>query len=298
MKNFRLYIPMLLLAASVCSSCGGGVSKKGMMTDSVEMKVMTFNIRYANPGDGPNYWDNRREAVVKMIHAEKPDIMGIQEGLEQQVLYLDSALTDYGYVGVGRDDGKTAGEYAAVFYNKERFSLEDEGNFWLNETQDTAQMGWDAVCVRIATWVKLFEKENGKEMVVFNTHFDHVGKVARSESAKLLLSKAEAEGTEMPVIIMGDLNYPTSDLSLAPLVNAPTFIEVRKMAESFPQGDELPSRTFQGFRDRHAPDDPEGKPIDHIFTQGFRPLEYRVITDGYGVPFLSDHYPVVAVLKY
>lgn len=310
-KSFSLFklalASVLGLTAAVFVSCGGG-AKSTAVADSSEVKVMTFNIRYANPDDGPNFWDNRRESVVKMIQAEKPDVMGIQEGLVQQVGYLDSALTNYSYVGVGRDDGKTAGEHAAIYFNKDRFEVMDSGNFWLNETPDQPVMGWDAVCIRIATWVRLKEKTTGKEMMVFNTHFDHIGKIARQESAKLLLSRVHQVGDSIPTLIMGDLNYPTSDPSLAPLVNAPTFVEVRKAAEVYPQGDALPSRTFQGFRERkpqeeRLPDSPadadyEGEPIDHIFAQNFRVLEYRVVTDGYGVPFLSDHYPVAAVLKY
>ncbi len=262
-----------------------------------ETKVMTFNIRNDNPADGINQWQNRREALVQMLRAEQPDVLGIQEGLAHQVSYLDSALMDYAYVGVGRDDGKTAGEYTAIFYRTQRLELQEQGTFWLNPTQDTARMGWDAVCVRIATWATFRERNTGREFRVFNTHFDHVGKLARQESAKLLAGRVEQAGDQMPAVIMGDFNCTMSDASLAPLATA--FVESRgAFLESHPQqANALPLATFQGFGFKAEVSAEEAvAPIDHIFVRGFRPTQYRIITDDYGVPFLSDHYPVVATL--
>lgn len=254
---------------------------------------MTFNIRYANPDDGPDYWDNRREAVVRMVEEVKPGVMGIQEGLAPQVAFLDSALTGYSYVGVGRDDGHEAGEYAAVFYNDSLYAPVEDGHFWLSETPDSACLGWDAVCIRIATWVKLREKATGREFLVFNTHFDHIGVVARQESAKLLLSRVHEFGDSIPTVIMGDFNFPVTDPSLAPLMNTPTFTEVRGSNAAKPQGDSLPQVTYRGFGHGEP-----GELIDHIFCQKFVPESYEVITSGYGVPYLSDHLPVLAVLRY
>lgn len=282
----------LLLAGLSAASCGTS-TKTDTGADSSELRVMTFNIRYANPDDGPDYWDNRREAVVRMVGDVKPGVMGIQEGLAPQVAFLDSALTGYSYVGVGRDDGKQAGEYAAVFYNDSLYAPVADGHFWLGENPDSAALGWDAVCIRIATWVKLKEKATGREFLVFNTHFDHIGVMARQESAKLLLSRVHEFGDSIPTVIMGDFNFPVTDPSLAPLVNAPTFCEARATARTKPQGDSLPAVTYRGFGHGEP-----GELIDHIFCQKFTPETYEVITSGYGVPYLSDHMPVLAVLKY
>lgn len=254
---------------------------------------MTFNIRYANPDDGPNYWDNRRDAVVRMVEEVQPGVMGIQEGLAAQVAFLDSALTEYAYVGVGRDDGRTAGEYAAVFYVDSLYAPVEEGHFWLSETPDSASLGWDAACIRIATWVRLRERATGREFLVFNTHFDHVGVEARRQSARLLVNRVHEFGDSIPAVIMGDFNFPVTDPSLAPLVNAPTFTEVRGSEASKPQGDSLPQVTYRGFGHGEP-----GELIDHIFCRKFVPVTYEVITSGYGVPYLSDHFPVLAVLKY
>ena len=289
----------LILSLAVCAgmlsmaSCGSSPKLTENAADSSELRAMTFNIRYANPDDGPDYWDNRREAVVRMVNEVNHDVMGIQEGLVQQVKFLDSALTGYSYVGVGRDDGHEAGEYAAVFYRDSLYTPVADGHFWLNETPDSAALGWDAVCVRIATWVKLREKATGREFLVFNTHFDHIGVVARRESAKLLLSRVHEFGDSIPTLIMGDFNFPVSDSSLAPLVNAPTFCEARAAAKVKPQGDSLPAITYRGFG--HGE---QGELIDHIFCQKFVPETYEIITSGYGVPYLSDHLPVLTVMKY
>lgn len=291
-STLMLSAAALLLGALSAVSCGSS-PKTAQEADSSELRVMTFNIRYANPDDGPDYWDNRREAVVRMVEDVKPGVMGIQEGLATQVAFLDSALTGYSYVGVGRDDGKQAGEYAAVFYDDSLYAPVADGHFWLSETPDSAALGWDAVCIRIATWAKLKEKATGREFLVFNTHFDHIGVVARQESAKLLLSRVHEFGDSIPTVIMGDFNFPVTDPSLAPLVNAPTFTEVRGSKAFKPQGDSLPPVTYRGFGHGEP-----GELIDHIFCQGFVPQEYEVITSGYGVPYLSDHMPVLAVLKY
>lgn len=292
--KFTLWLSaaVLLLGSLSAVSCGSSPKTAGN-ADSSELRVMTFNIRYANPDDGPDYWDNRREAVVRMVEEVKPGVMGIQEGLAPQVAFLDSALTGYSYVGVGRDDGHEAGEYAAVFYNDSLYAPVEDGHFWLSETPDSACLGWDAVCIRIATWVKLREKATGREFLVFNTHFDHIGVVARQESAKLLLSRVHEFGDSIPTVIMGDFNFPVTDPSLAPLMNAPTFTEVRGSNAAKPQGDSLPQVTYRGFGHGEP-----GELIDHIFCQKFVPESYEVITSGYGVPYLSDHLPVLAVLRY
>lgn len=293
-EKFTLWLSAaaLLLGGLSAVSCGSSPKTAGN-ADSSELRVMTFNIRYANPDDGPDYWDNRREAVVRMVKEVKPGVMGIQEGLAPQVTFLDSALTGYSYVGVGRDDGHEAGEYAAVFYNDSLYAPVEDGHFWLSETPDSACLGWDAVCIRIATWVKLREKATGREFLVFNTHFDHIGVVARQESAKLLLSRVHEFGDSIPTVIMGDFNFPVTDPSLAPLMNAPTFTEVRGSNAAKPQGDSLPQVTYRGFGHGEP-----GELIDHIFCKKFVPESYEVITSGYGVPYLSDHLPVLAVLRY
>src|SRR5690606_32554944 len=156
---------------------------------SQKLRVATYNLRYDNPQDSLDNWQYRKSTVAKLIQFHDFDIFGTQEGLKHQLDYLQEEMPGYAYIGVGRDDGKDAGEYAAIFYKKELFELLDKGNFWLSEDTTKPNKGWDAVLPRICSWGKFKEKSSGLVFFFFNTHFDHVGTIARQESAKLILNK-------------------------------------------------------------------------------------------------------------
>jgi endonuclease/exonuclease/phosphatase family metal-dependent hydrolase len=178
-----------------------------MLGQQSGISVMTYNIWYANPDAGENIWENRREGVVQAILDQKTDIAGLQEVLYDQLTYLEEKLPDYAWMGAARDDGKQKGEFAPVFFKKQRFELLGSGNFWLSETPDSAgTLGWDAACVRIVTWAKFRERNSSSEFVVFNTHFDHEGDTARLNSAMLLKEKIAAIAGDQPVIVTGDFN--------------------------------------------------------------------------------------------
>lgn len=195
-RNLVLYacISCMLYCLTACQS------------SPTKICVTTFNIRYDNPADSANNWAFRKDSVYAFIQASHPDVVGMQEVLNSQLIDLQAALPDYAYVGVGRDDGKTAGEYAPIFYRKDRFELKGGSTFWLSETPDSVGLGWDAACVRIATWVKLQDKQTGKEFVMLNTHFDHVGTEARRQSALLIIRKIKEIAGEEPAIVTGDFN--------------------------------------------------------------------------------------------
>ena len=161
------------------------------------VRLATFNIRYDNPGDSLNSWKYRKDRVCEFIREKQPDVLGMQEVLHHQLEDLLAGLPDYAYVGVGREDGKTQGEYAPVFYRKDKYDLLDSNTFWLSEHPDSVgKLGWDAACTRVATWAKLKEKSTGKEFLMVNTHFDHVGTEARRNSALLIIDKIkEIAGT-------------------------------------------------------------------------------------------------------
>lgn len=170
--------------------------------------VMSFNIRYDNPSDGINSWENRKELVTRTLQNYSPDIIGMQEVLEGQLAFLNQNLQGYASLGVGREDGKTEGEYAPVFYNTKRFKSIDRGTFWLSPAPDViGSVGWDAALTRICTWVKFSETITGLEFYFLNAHFDHVGKTARKESAKLILDFIQKETKGLPVILTGDFNF-------------------------------------------------------------------------------------------
>ncbi len=255
-----------------------------------DLKVMTYNIRFNNPDDGPNAWPYRKSAVRRLVLFEKPDLLGIQEGLWGQVQFLDS-LAQYEREGVGRDDGKTSGEFSALFFRRDRFQRIDGGTFWLSETPDVPSKGWDAALNRICTWVKLHDRRTGKKILVLNTHFDHQGMEARIQSADLLHQKAKELAYDWPVILLGDFNLPPESV---PIKKVQGFFQDAFLAtQTEPFG---PVGTFNAFKVEQA----YNHRIDYVFVNNrFKVLDYQVRSDvrsgGY---FLSDHFPVITRLAY
>ena len=172
-----------------------------------EITWSTFNIRYDNPYDSLNSWTYRKDTVANFIKAQNLDIVGMQEVLHHQLEDLKARLPEYAEVGVGREDGKTQGEYAPLFYKKDRFELLDNNTFWLSQYPDSVGfIGWDGACTRIATWAKLKDKTNGKIFMAINTHFDHVGTEARKKGALLIIEKIKEIVGDQPAVVTGDFN--------------------------------------------------------------------------------------------
>ncbi len=174
--------------------------------------AMSFNVRYDNSQDAPHTWDKRKTLVAQIIKDNEVNILGTQETLHHQLQDLQELMPEFAVLGVGREDGETKGEYSALWYKKERFDLVKNGHFWLSEKPDSIGMkGWDAVCERIATWAVLKDKQTDKEFFVLNTHFDHVGLVARASSVGLIKRKVQELGGDRPFIVMGDFNADPKD---------------------------------------------------------------------------------------
>lgn len=177
--------------------------------DPNDLRVMSYNVRYATAKDGINNWDNRKEFLAETIAAFDPDLLGTQETLAVQRDFFAKKFPGHAGLGVGRDDGQEKGEMMALFWRKDRFDKLDGGHFWLSETPDTAgSKSWDSSLPRMATWVKLKDKKLPEALPVLylNTHFDHMGKTARLESAKLIRKKISAIGTGCRVLLTGDFN--------------------------------------------------------------------------------------------
>lgn len=252
--------------------------------------LMTFNIRYNNPNDNENAWDNRKNEVVDLIEHYHPDFMGIQEGLHDQVQFIQNNTTNYKYIGVGRDDGKTKGEYTALYYDATKFELIKHTTFWLSDTPDKISVGWDASMERISTYGSFKNKTTGKTIHVFNAHFDHRGPKARTMSAKLILKKVKEFGlTNEKVVIMGDLNaIPTSDPIVAFKSGMDYSSEISKTKSYGPVG------TFNGFKN----DIVMKNKIDYIFTKNLEVLSHRHIDDRRQNNLCtSDHLPVLIEVK-
>ncbi len=267
---------LFIALCCVLASCGERTVEKSPVT------VMSFNVRYANTTDGDNIWENRKEAAVRMISELKPDIIGLQEALVRQNAYLAEQLPQYSQVGVGRDDGAQGGEIMTILYSNERYDLLDAGTFWLSETPDAVSRGWDAACNRTATWVELREKGSERSFWFFNTHLDHMGATARAEGTKLLVRKIDEIAGKGVVFVTADFNAGPQDEVLQPL-----FSQFGSARDNAPETDKM--GTFNGFGSA-----PNSIIIDHIFYRNATPESFRTVTGNYGVPYVSDHYPIVA----
>ncbi|MCX6559784.1 MAG: endonuclease/exonuclease/phosphatase family protein [Candidatus Aminicenantes bacterium] len=257
------------------------------------LAVMTFNIRYNNPGDGPNAWPKRQDLVASTILFHEAAVVGIQEALRGQMTDLERLLPGYGWFGRGRDDGKDGGEFNPVFYAKDHLRLLEQATFWLSATPDVpGSRGWDGACNRIVTWGKFEEIATGRVFHFFNTHFDHIGPIARRESAGLLLRKIAAIAGGGPVVVTGDFNCTSSDepyrILVAEASSAPPLLDARGVAAIPPYGG---TRSFNGFKDGAG----TGSIIDHIFVRGdVWVSRIGIIADKWDGRFVSDHYPVLA----
>jgi endonuclease/exonuclease/phosphatase family metal-dependent hydrolase len=254
------------------------------------VELITYNIRLNTPGDGDHAWPHRKQDVAALFRFHRASVFCVQEALPGQIDYLEEEFPGFYYEGVGRDDGKREGEFSAVFYDHSRFRRLDGGTFWLSENPEQCSFGWDAACRRICTWVKLEELSSGKALFVFNTHFDHVGEVARKESASLILKKiSEIAGDGLPVVLCGDFNLPP-DAEPMQCIRA-ELRDAYDVTELPPYGSVA---TYHGF----TYDDPPKRRIDYVFvSEEIRVLRYGALTDSRDRTFFSDHLPVLVTLK-
>ncbi len=295
----------ILLFSALGAMLLGACTQKNEKPDS--MVVATYNIRLINKGDSAagNGWDQRAPQVADVIKFHGFDIFGTQEGFRSALEDLKGYLPGYEYIGVGRDNGAEKGEHAAIFYDTDKFDVLDHGDFWLSETPDSVSFGWDAVCRRICTWGKFRHKESGFTFVYFNLHMDHIGTVARAESAKLILQKIKEFPEPLPVMLSGDFNVDQESESYLLLNNSGI------MKDAYDTADlrYIKTATFNNYKPNGSRLKSNGDPqrIDHIFlSPEFDVKKYGVLTDTYRtqneegefearVP--SDHYPVMIVVE-
>ena len=289
-----------------------------MALSAQNLFVGTYNIRNHNSSDDSkgNVWTKRCQVICDQINFEDPDIFGTQEVLVGQLHDLLKGFDGYGYVGVGRDDGKEDGEYAAIFYKKDRLELLQKGNFWLNETPDKPVLGWDAACVRICSWGEFRQKETGFRFYYFNLHMDHIGIVARREAAKLVVKKIKEIAKGAPSVLTGDFNVDQTD-EIYGIFTSSGILEdsYLKARHRFCENG--------SFNDFH-PEYTTTSRIDHVFlSPNFEVDRYALLTNMYWTetaaeqPGLkstqapgetsfrkstlrtpSDHYPVLVKIKY
>ena len=256
---------------------------------SQDLKIMSYNIKLDYPKEGKNSWTNRKPFMVNQIKFYEPDVLGVQEAMPNQMKDLDSLLTDYSFVGVGRDDGKNKGEFSAIFYKKSDLEVVKSSTFWLSQTPEKVSMGWDAVCNRVCTYALFQHKETKKKFWVFNTHFDHVGKEARTKSAVLILDKIKGLNTENhPVFLTGDFNMEPNHESIDYIT------QTLKDSKEVTELDFGPEGTFNGF---HF-DQPVTRRIDYVFvSEDVEVNKYAVLSDSWNMQYPSDHLPVFIEAK-
>ena len=277
-------IALLLLAAVMVLPMNAANKEK---KDDNTLKVMSYNIRLGSANDGTNSWGLRYPATAEMIEDQMPDIFGVQEALASQICFIEDNFVNYKSVGVGREDGKKDGEHMSIFWNKKTVSLLKWGTFWLSETPEKPSMGWDAACKRTATWALMKCKKTGKKFYYVNTHLDHKGVEAQKNGLKLIVDRIDDINPEgYPMILTGDFNITPDNPNLVELDSK--MQSVRKVAEKTDNHD-----TFNGWG--------KGKGvIDYIYASGFSAYpEYQTVTKRYADrKFVSDHYPICAVLVF
>ena len=251
-----------------------------------QTRIMSFNIRYDNPMDGENAWQERKAELCQMLDYYHPDFIGLQEALPHQLNYIDDQLEDYSFIGYGRDGQGSESEATPIFYDSTKYDVLKWEVFWLSETPDKVSKGWDAALNRIATFGSFRNQQSGDTLYLINTHFDHMGAFARRNSARLILDKINELGWQNKrLIVMGDLNSEPDEEAIGMLSNE--LEDAYRYTISPAYG---PEGTFNGFETALPP----GKRIDYIFSKNLRVKNYRTIDDKRkNALWLSDHLAVM-----
>ena len=281
MKKLIIFVSLLFLAMAY-----------GKAEDKEVLKIATFNLRMDTPSDGENAWFHRKDMVNDLIRFYGFDLFGTQEGFTHQLNDI-LRLSDYRFIGVGRDDGKDAGEHCAIFYRSDRFKVLDQGDFWLSEHPEKPGRGWDGTCCnRICTWGKFEDLKNHKQFYFFNVHYEYEGDVARRESSNLMISRIKSIAGNQPVFLTGDFNaFPTEEPIR--ILNDSGFLnDSYKITKEAPFG---PVCTYHGYDSTIKTEER----LDYIWvTDSIQIDKYGVLTNSLYGHTPSDHFPVMVVAEF
>jgi endonuclease/exonuclease/phosphatase family metal-dependent hydrolase len=280
MKNKLLLLAFALMAL-------------GNIAHSQQLTIASYNIRYDNRGDADkgDGWATRYPTIANIIKFNDFDVFGAQEVLHNQLLNLADSLPGYKWLGVGRDDGKEAGEYAPIFYKTDKFKLLNNGHFWLSTDTEKPNKGWDAALPRICTWAYLQDIKTGFKFYFFNLHMDHVGVEARKQSSILVLNKIKQMAGKIPTILTGDFNVDQTNESYT-LINTSGVLRDCFTLAPVKLAD---NGTFNSFKINAV----TKARIDHIFvTKDFTVKRYGILTNTFNGHLPSDHYPVIVVADF
>ena len=256
-------------------------------TDS--LRIMSFNVRYSNVGNAT--MEDRIDIVSQTILDSEADSVGVQEATPQWIAAFEETISDkYAYVGVGRDNGIDEGEYAAIFYLKDKYTVIDSGTFWLSETPDKPSRTWDAKCNRICTWAVLENKQTKEQFVHLNSHFEYDAPIAMKKSAEMIEAKT-AEYTDLPLVYTADMNANAESETYATVTKSGMLIDTKYTAPD--------TMDYPTYHDTKPYNFAEGWAIDHVMiNSNFEALSYKVVTEGYDGRFVSDHYPIYADITF
>ncbi|MFZ1518241.1 MAG: endonuclease/exonuclease/phosphatase family protein [Ignavibacteriaceae bacterium] len=266
------------------------LSSSTIFTQTENIKAMSYNIRcgYCEDSSSVNNWSNRKYLVAYLIKNHNPDLIGLQEAEMFQVNELIEMLDEYSWYGLSREDGKERGESTAILYKKKRFEVLSKQTLWLSETPELVSKGWDAALNRTVTIIKFMDKQSQQEFYYANTHFDHIGEKARTESSRLIVNLLSKYSNEFPIIFSGDLNY-TSNSTGYKILSSKLFDS--KLISEKESGGNI---TFNGFGNDIKPDNK----IDFIFVNDkVKVLNHIVDTTTFNGLYPSDHYPVISEIK-
>ena len=280
--SMRLHFLFVLLPL-IITLTGAEEPKDGAIT------LVSYNIRQDTESDkGQKDWSHRKGVVSNYLLQKNASIIGLQEVRHNQLLDLKKALPDYSVIGVGREDGKTRGEYSPIFYDHNKWNLDpkENGTFWLSDTPSIANSrSWGNHHTRICTWVRLVASSNAEKrtaIYIYNTHWDHQSQPARVNSALLMLKRIK-ERTHKgdSYILMGDLNATVKNPAVKSLIGEGILKDHGKNLYS--SSSKWKSDLVPGLR------------IDHIFTgPSIKSADLMVESNGNAEKWSgSDHHPVV-----
>ncbi|HET9510073.1 MAG TPA: endonuclease/exonuclease/phosphatase family protein [Sphingomonas sp.] len=253
------------------------------------LKVMTFNVRLPIDSDGANRWDARRDIAARVVARSRAEVVGTQELFQRQGDDLVARLPGYTWFGIDRRGGH-ADEHMGVLYDTRRLRLVEQGQFWLSDTPDVAgSISWGHPFPRMATWGVFERKRDKRRFRLLNTHFPYRAEdeAAREKAARLILAKLDTlPGADLPTVLTGDFNTVPESATHAALRTRLSDAWTTAKRRSGPE------RTFHGFKG--TPD----RRIDWIFTRGFTATRVQTLTDHQGAVWASDHFPVVADLRF
>lgn len=269
-----------------------------------DLRVMSFNVRFARAGHSEeskeNNWNDpehpRRDRAIRVIREYEPDLLGVQEAREGQIADLEAALPGYEFYGVGRDDGKSEGEFSGIFYRKDRFTQKDAGSFWLSAKPDEVGTTFSFNKLpRVASWVKLADTKSGREFVYLNMHWDHQDDEARKKSAPLVLEQLQKIAGDAATIVTGDLNNKETSPAFSKLTSE--IRPGRKLLDSYRELNPKRSPDEASFDEWKGT--VKGSRIDFILhTSEFKPTAAEIVRTSYDGRWPSDHYPVTATLQF